>query len=464
MQPDTRYARSGDVQVAYQVTGEGPVDLVMAPGTASHLDLDWEWPEKADFLTRLGSFCRLIRFDKRGTGLSDRPTDAATLEERTDDIRAVMDAAGTDRAFIFGYSEGANLAALFGATYPERTRGLLLWGAQARWTRADDYPWGVTRAEYDREIAYLAENGVTLEYLTGPGAGIPKDLRYVKFFMRYLKASASPAALAALERLCSSIDMRDILPAVRVPTVVMNRTGDPVANIDAARDLAARIPGARFVEFPGDIHPFFAGPAVDEALVEIETFVTGVRLPPRVERVLATVLFTDIVGSTQRAVALGDRRWRDLLEAHNRVVRRALEQFQGREVNTVGDGFLALFDGPGRAVACASAIAASVRELGLEVRAGVHTGECELAAGDVSGIAVHTGARIAALAAPNEVLVSGTVHDLVAGSELRFEPRGKHTLKGVPGEWRIFSVRMAPDHAAAPGSASAPPVGQVSGR
>jgi hypothetical protein len=263
-----------------------------------------------------------------------------------------MDAAGTDRAFIFGCSEGANLAALFGATYPERTRGLLLWGAQARWTRADDYPWGATRAEYDQEIAYLAENGATFEYLTGWGAGSPKDLRYVKVFMRYLKASASPAALAALQRLCSWIDMRDILPAVRVPTVVMNRTGDPVANIEAARDLAARIPSARFVEFPGDIHPFFVGPAVDEALAEIETFITGVRLPPRVERVLATVLFTDIVGSTEKAVALGDRRWRDLLEAHHRVVRRALDQFQGREINTAGDGFLAMFDGPGRAIAC----------------------------------------------------------------------------------------------------------------
>ncbi len=295
MQPDTKYAKSGDVRVAYQVTGEGPVDLVLAPGTASHLDLDWEWPEKASFLERLGSFCRLIRFDKRGTGLSDRPTDAATLEERMDDIRAVMDAAGSDRAVIFGYSEGANLALLFAATFPERTRALVLWGAQARWVRADDYPWGPTREEAEKEIAYLAENGVTLEYLTGPGAGIPKDLPYVRFFMRYLKASASPSALAALERMLGSIDMRDILPSVRVPVVVMNRTGDPVANVEAARDVAARIPGARFVEFPGDAHPFFTGPATGEILAEIETFVTGVRLPPAADRVLVTVLFTDIV-------------------------------------------------------------------------------------------------------------------------------------------------------------------------
>jgi class 3 adenylate cyclase len=440
VQPHTRYARSGDVRVAYQITGEGPVELVMAPGTASHLDLDWEWPEKAEFLNRLGAFCRLVRFDKRGTGLSDRPTDAATLEERTDDIRAVMDAAGTDRAFIFGYSEGGNLAVLFGGTYPQRTRGLLLWGTQARWTRADDYPWGLTREEYDGEIAYLAENGVTLEYLTGFGAGVPKDLSRAKFFMRYFKAAASPSALAALERLCSAIDVRDILPSVRVPALVMNRTGDPVANVEAARDLAARIPGANFVEFPGDTHPFYEGQATEEILAEIETFVTGVRLPPRTDRVLATVLFTDIVGSTERAVALGDRRWRDLLEAHNVVIRKELGRFQGREVDTAGDGFLAVFDGPCRAVACASAIAESVRDLGLEVRAGLHTGECELLGGKVRGIAVHTGARIAALAAPNEVLVSGTVHDLVAGSELRFENRGTHTLKGVPGEWQVFSV------------------------
>jgi class 3 adenylate cyclase len=448
--PDTRYASSGDVHVAYQVTGEGPTDMVMAPGTASHLDLDWEWPEKADFLNRLGSFCRLIRFDKRGTGLSDRPTDAATLEERTDDIRAVMDAAGSDRAYLFGYSEGANLAVLFGATYPQRALGLLLWGAQARWTRADDYPWGQTREEYDEEIAYLAENGVTLEYLTGAGAGVPKDLTSVKFFMRYAKASAGPAALAALERLCSLMDSRDILPSLRVPTLVMHRTGDPVANVEAGRDLASRIPDARFVEFPGDTHSFYGGPAIEEAIAEIETFVTGARLPPRTDRVLATVLFTDIVGSTERAVALGDRRWRDLLEAHDGVIRRELARFQGREVDAAGDGFLAVFDGPGRAVACASAIAEAVRSLGLEVRAGLHTGECELVDGKVRGIVIHTGARIAALAKPNEILVSGTVHDLVAGSELRFENRGTHTLRGVPGEWRVFSVITGPDSSKIP--------------
>lgn len=440
MQPDTKYAKSGDVRVAYQVTGGGPVDLVLAPGTASHLDLDWEWPEKASFLERLGSFCRLIRFDKRGTGLSDRPTDAATLEERMDDIRAVMDAAGSDRAAIFGYSEGANLALLFAATFPQRARALLLWGAQARWIRADDYPWGPTQEEAGQEIAYLAENGVTLEYLTGPGAGIPKDLPSVRFFMRYLKASASPSALAALERMLCSIDMRDILPSVRVPVVVMNRTGDPVANVEAARDVAARIPGARFVEFPGDAHPFFTGPATGEILAEIETFVTGVRLPPAADRVLVTVLFTDIVSSTQKLEAIGDHRWRQLLDTHHARVRQLLERYAGTEIDTAGDGFFATFDGPTRAIRCACAIRDAVQEIGLEIRAGLHTGEIECQGAKATGIAVHVGARVAALAEPGEVLVTSTVKQLVGGSEIDFTSRGAHTLKGVADQWELFAV------------------------
>ena len=440
MQPDTRYAKSGDVRVAYQVTGEGPVDLILAPGTASHLDLDWEWPEKASFLERLGSFCRLIRFDKRGTGLSDRPTDAATLEERMDDIRAVMDAARSGRAVIFGYSEGANLAALFAATYPPRTRGLLLWGAQARWIRDGDYPWGPTREEADQEIAYLAENGVTVEYLTGPGAGIPKDLTHVRFFMRYLQASASPSALAALERMLCLIDVRDILPSVRVPVVVMNRTGDPVASVGAARDFAARIPGARFVEFAGDTHPFFTGPATGEILAEIEAFVTGVRPAPAADRVLATVLFTDIVSSTQKLEAIGDQRWRQLLDSHHARVRQLLEHYAGTEIDTTGDGFFATFDGPTRAIRCACAIGDAIREIGLEIRAGLHTGEIECRGATASGIAVHVGARVAALARPGEVLVTSTVKQLVPGSGINFAGRGAHTLKGVADQWQLFAV------------------------
>jgi len=440
MLPDTKYAKSGDVRVAYQVTGEGPADLVLAPGTASHLDLDWEWPEKASFLERLGSFCRLIRFDKRGTGLSDRPTDASTPEERMDDIRAVMDAAGSDQAAIFGFSEGANLGAFFASMFPQRTRALLAWGAQARWIRADDYPWGQTREEADQEIAYLAENGVTLEYLTGPGAGLPKDLASVRFFMRYLKASASPAALAALERMLGMIDMRDILPSVRVPALVMNRIADPVANVEAARDFAARIPGARFVEFPGDTHSFFGGPATGEILAEIETFVTGVRLPPAADRVLATVLFTDIVSSTQRLEAIGDHRWRQLLDRHHTRVRELLQRYGGTEIDTAGDGFFATFDGPTRAIRCACAIRDAVREIGLEIRAGLHTGEIEYQGPKATGIAVHVGARVAALAQPGEVLVTSTVTQLVLGSVIHFAARGAHTLKGIADQWQLFAV------------------------
>jgi class 3 adenylate cyclase len=351
-----------------------------------------------------------------------------------------MDAAGSDRAVIFGYSEGANLALLFAATFPERARALLLWGAQARWIRADDYPWGPTREEAEKEVAYLAENGVTLEYLTGLGAGIPKDLPHVRFFMRYLKASASPAALAALERMLYSIDMRDILPSVRVPVVVMNRTGDPVANVEAARDVAARIPGARFVEFPGDAHPFFTGPATGEILAEIETFVTGVRLPPAADRVLVTVLFTDIVGSTQKLEAIGDHRWRQLLDSHYARVRQLLERYAGTEIDTAGDGFFATFDGPTRAIRCACAIRDAVQEIGLEIRAGLHTGEIECQGAKATGIAVHVGARVAALAEPGEVLVTSTVKQLVGGSEIGFTSRGAHTLKGVADQWELFAI------------------------
>jgi class 3 adenylate cyclase len=299
----------------------------------------------------------------------------------------------------------------------------------------------MSREEFDELIAHVAENGVTAEYVTGLGAGLPKQTAKVKWAMRYFQASVGPAALAALERLCSTIDTRDILPSVRVPTLVMQRSHDPVADVDAGRDLAARIPGARFREFPGDTHPFYEGPELDGISAEIEAFITGVRPSPRSDRVLATLLFTDIVGSTEHAVELGDRGWRDILEQHNNAVRTELSRFRGREVDSAGDGLFALFDGPGRAVACACAIRESVKDLGLEIRAGLHTGECELVEDRVRGIAVHIGARIAALAAANEVLVSRTVHDLVAGSDLRFDSRGSHTLKGVPGEWQIFTVR-----------------------
>jgi len=436
--PETKYAASGDVMVAYQVTGEvNPVDLVWAPGTASHLELSWEFPEAARLYERLSSFARLIRFDKRGTGMSDRPTDVATLEERTDDIRAVMDAVGSERAFILGNSEGGNMACLFAATYPERTRGLLLWGVQARWVSTGDYPWGPSVDEQLAMIDGLAKHGVTDEYLFGSWAGLPPD--EMERDRRIYKAAASPAAYAALERMNLEVDTRDILPRIHVPTLVMNRRGDPVANVEAARDLASRIDEARFLEFPGDTHSM-AKFEPEGVIAEIQEFVTGSRPAPPVDRVLATVLFTDIVGSTKMAADLGDSRWKRLLSEHDGRSRVEIDRHRGRFVDSRGDGLFATFDGPARAVRCAQAIAESVRPLGLEIRAGCHTGEVELVDERVQGIAVHIGARVAALAGPSEVLVSSTVRDLTAGSGLVYEDAGEHELKGVPDRWHLYRV------------------------
>jgi pimeloyl-ACP methyl ester carboxylesterase len=436
--PETKYARSGDVMVAYQVMGEGnPIDLVMAPGTVSHLELAWEWPEVVWLHERLSSFARFIRFDKRGTGMSDRPTDVATLEERTDDIRAVMDAAESERAFILGYSEGGNMACLFAATYPERTRGIVLWGVQARWVRTDDYPWGLSVDEQLALIDDLAKRGVTDEYIFGAGAGLPPD--EIERDRRIMRAAATPAAYAALERMNLEVDTRDILARIHVPTLVMNRTGDPVANVDAARDLAAHVDGARFIEFPGDAHSI-AGEQGEDVIAAIQEFVTGERPAPSVDRVLATVLFTDIVGSTKLAAEIGDARWKQLLAEHDARSRAEIERHRGRLVDSQGDGLLASFDGPARAVRCAQAIGDAVRALGLQIRAGAHTGEIEVVGDRIQGIAVHIGARIAALAGPSEVLVSSTVKDLTAGSGLMFEDSGEHELKGVPDRWHLYRV------------------------
>jgi class 3 adenylate cyclase len=425
--------------VAYQVTGaHNPIDLVLAPGNVSHLELWWEFPELASFYERLSSFARLIRFDKRGTGMSDRPPGAPTLEERSDDIRAVMDAAQSDRAFVLGNSEGGNMACVFAATYPERTRGLLLWGVQARWVKANDYPWGLTAEEQLAMADDIAQQGLTDEYLFGPGAGMLSDAEMGRD-RRLYRAAVSPAALAANERMNANIDTRNVLPAIHVPTIVMNRIHDPVANVDAARELASQIDGARFVEFPGDTHSM-ADFEPEDVLTTIQEFVTGTRPPPPVDRVLATVLFTDIVGSTETAVELGDRAWRELLAEHHDHVRRELEAHRGREVDTAGDGFFATFDGPARALRCALAIIESVRPLGIQIRAGCHTGEVELAYRQVSGVAVHIGARIAALAGPSELFASSTVKDLTAGCGLTFEDADEHQLKGVPDRWRLYRV------------------------
>jgi class 3 adenylate cyclase len=444
MPPETRYARSGDLNIAYQVTGEGPRDLVYVPGWVSNIEMMWEQPAMAHFLERLASFSRLILFDKRGTGLSDRVSndELPTLEQRMDDVRAVLEAVGSERSALFGHSEGGNMCVLFAATYPERTTALITLGSFAkRRDPDDDYPWapdaddrGETVAEVERNWGHFRPEDV--EYYAPSRV---RDDVFVRNLERYFRRAASPGAAAALLRMNSYIDVRSVLPTIRVPTLVLHRVGDHDVNVAEGRYLASKIPGAKFVELSGDDHWLSAGDT-DVLADEIEEFLTGTRPAPEPDRVLATVLFTDIVGSTERAVELGDRRWRELLGSHDAAVRRELERFRGREVDTAGDGFLATFDGPARAVRCALSIGEAVRQLGIEVRAGVHTGECELDGPKIRGIAVHTGARIASLAAPGEVLVSQTVKDLVSGSGLEFEDRGVHELKGVPGEWRVYAA------------------------
>ncbi|HVH52247.1 MAG TPA: adenylate/guanylate cyclase domain-containing protein [Gaiellaceae bacterium] len=435
-QREVHYARSGDVNIAYQVVGDGPLDLVLVSGFVSHLEIDWEDAESAHFLERLASFSRLIRFDKRGTGLSDRPGGLPDLETRMDDVRAVMDAVGSERAAIFGYSEGGPMSVLFAATYPSRTTALVLYGTYAkRRDPTEDYPWAPTREERERyaeeiELAWAWEADMRRMAPTADEAG-------AAWWARRAHAAASPGAARDLILMNSQIDVRNILSAVTVPTLVLHRTGDSDSRVEEGRYIADHVPGARFEELPGDDHvPWMNG---DQVVDEIEEFLTGVRPAPEPDRVLMTLLFTDIVGSTDKAALLGDSRWRKLVDEHHAVVRRELVRFRGREVDTAGDGFFATFDGPARAVRAAEAIRDGVRKLGIEIRAGVHTGECELAGDAVRGIAVHTAARVAAQASPGEVLVSTTVRDLVAGSGLAFDDRGLAELKGV-GQWRLFAV------------------------
>jgi len=439
--PTTRYARSGDVNIAYQVVGEGPFDLVYVPGWVSHLDLMWEEPSYARFLERLASFSRLILFDKRGTGLSDPVafSDLPTLEQRMDDVRAVMDAVGSERAALLGHSEGGNMSVLFAATYPERTATLILVGCYAKRIRSEDYPWAPDLEARRREIEETERAWADPDQVAALAPSRAGDRPFVEWLTRYFRASASPKAAAALLHMNSMIDVREVLPAIRVPTLLLYRTDDADVDVEEGRYIAARIPASRFVELPGTDHLMWTGDA-DAILDEIESFLTGARRGPEPDRVLTTVLFTDIVGSTERAASLGDREWRGLLERHHAAVRRELDRWRGREIDTAGDGFLATFDGPARAVRCAAAIVETVGPLGIRVRAGVHTGEVELAGPQVRGIAVHIGARVAALAAPGEVLVTRTVVDLVAGSGLAFDDRGERELKGVPGRWQVYAA------------------------
>lgn len=443
MRPVTRYARSGDVNIAYQVVGEAPLDLVFVMGWVSHLDYFWEEPGFARFLTRLASFSRLILFDKRGTGLSDPVpiNELPTLEQRMDDVRAVMDAVGSPHAALLGVSEGGPLCALFGATYPERTSALVIYGSYARRTRTPDYPWGPTEREHREFLQRIRTEWGGPVGLAERAPSRITDQRFVEWWTTYLTRSASPGAVYALTTMNAQIDVRHVLPTIRVPTLVIHRRGDRTLPVEGARYIASQISGAKLVELLGDDHLPWVGDQ-DAILDEIEEFVTGVRRGPEPDRTLATVLFTDIVASTERAAAVGDRRWRELLEGHHAAIRRELERYRGREVDTAGDAFLAVFDGPARAIRCAAASVGAVRALGLEIRAGVHTGEVEMMGTNVGGIAVHIGARVAALAGPGEVLVSSTVKDLVAGSGIAFDDRGAHTLKGVPGEWRVFAARV----------------------
>lgn len=438
---ETRYAKSNDGHVAYQVIGDGPRDVVFVPNWGSNVEIMWEEPSLARFLRRLATFSRLICFDKRGTGASDPVTLGAlpTLEQWMEDVRSVMDAVGSERTVLIGDAEGGQMAMLFAATYPERVSALVLTNSTARHLRDDDYPCGLPARSVPAFLARTQQlwgTGGLVDFMAPDLAG---DERFRRWYGRYERLSLSPGAIHAMYASHLERDLRGVLPAIQVPTLVLHRAGNQHLRVGHGRYLADHIPRARYVELEGDDHFFHTGDT-EVVLGEIEEFLTGVRPAAEFDRVLATVLFTDIVGSTERAAELGDRAWRALLDTHNAIVRRELARFRGHEVKTAGDGFLARFDGPARAIRCAAAIRDQVRALGIDVRAGLHTGECELMDDDLGGIAVHIGARVTAEANPGEVLVSSTVKDLVAGSGIRFADRGARALKGVPGEWRLFAV------------------------
>lgn len=445
--PEVRYAKSGDVSIAYATVGDGPFDVVFVAGwVLSAFEAAWDGPA-ADTLSRLASFSRLILFDKRGTGLSDRSSGIPDFETRMDDIRAVMDAVGSERAGLLGVSEGGPMTLLFAATYPERTAAAVLYGTGASWVRSADYPWAPSPEEWRESIEHGSDDFTSEawsdRYLESFSPSIASDEATKRWWRRWVLTSTSPGALQALRRMNSGIDVRHVLSSISAPTLVLHPVDDEVMEIGGGRYIAQHVPGAEFVGLPGDDHGWWV--RAEEIGGEAERFFSGVwergewgRVEP--DRVLATVLFTDIVGSTAKLAELGDRRWRELLDEHHTRVRRQLARFRGRELDTAGDGFFAAFDGPARAIRCACAVVDSVRELGLEVRAGLHTGECEQIDGKVGGIAVHIGARVTAEAGPGEVIVSRTVKDLVAGSGIDFRERGSAQLKGVPGEWQLFAV------------------------
>jgi class 3 adenylate cyclase len=432
-----RYARNGDTHIAFRIFGDGPRDIVLIPGTLSHVELLWEVPNNEHLLRRLTAFARVIVFDKRGQGLSDRVAEQ-TLEERTGDVRAVMDAAGSERATIYGWSEGGPMCLMFAATYPERTSALVLYGTFASMRNE---PWGLTRERFDQALGHMDTHwgeGV-LVLINAPSRR--NDQAFLQRFARIERAAASPGAVLTLMRANYEIDVRHLLPAIRVPTLILHRAGDELVPVRAGRYLAEHIPGAKYAEIPGTDHMVVDQETQDIIADQIQEFITGERRRLEPDRVVATVMFTDIVGSTQRAAEVGDGRWRELRANWHTLMRKELAAFRGHEVDTAGDGLLATFDGPARAIRCACSVRERVHALGLQVRIGLHTGECELVGDGVVGIAVHIGARVAAMAGPDEVLVSSTVRDLVAGSGLQFGDRGTHSLKGVPDDWRLFVVQ-----------------------
>lgn len=439
MIPDTKYAKSGDISIAYQSIGNGELDLICVLGWVSNVEYVWEEPTISSFLKRLSTFSRLIILDKRGTGLSDRVSQMPTLEERMDDVRAVMDAVGSQKAALLGVSEGGSMCALFAATYPERSLGLILCGSFAKRIWDAEYPWAPTPQERENFFDVIRKGWGGVGDLATIAPSMCNDERFKKWWASYLRRSASPGDALALAKMNTEIDIRNILSSIHVPTLVLHRKADMDSNIGEARYIAKKIPQAKLVEFEGQDHLPWVGES-HLILDEIELFLTGALKQNDTERILTTVLFTDIVGSTQKALELGDTGWRHLLENHNELVRKELTRYRGREIKTTGDGFFATFDGPARAIKCACAISESVRQLGIEVRTSLHTGECEILGEDLGGVAVHIGARVLSYADASEVLVSSTVKSLVAGSGIQFKNKGKFVLKGIPDNWELYTV------------------------
>jgi pimeloyl-ACP methyl ester carboxylesterase len=437
MRPETQYTSVGDISIAYQVIGDGPFDLLYAPGWLSNLEYAWESPHYTDFFTKIARFCRLLIFDKRGTGLSERDVGFPTLEQRTEDIVAVLDAIGSQETALFGVSEGGNMAAVFAATYPERTRALVLTGTAARGSWAPDYPWRPKLEEVEQEIEDLRLNWGKPFSLDVAAPSMANDEAAKKWLGAYLRNAASPKTAELITRLHAQIDIREVLPTISCPTLVINRENDAWGPADEARYIANLMPNATLKLIPGSDHLPWYGDQ-DRIVGEIEEFLTGQRDTASSERVLLTVLMTDIVGSTERVADLGDSTWRALLDQHDAIVQRRVQAFGGQTINNTGDGFITAFPGPTRAIQCAEAIGADVARLDLRIRAGVHTGECERRGSDLGGLAVHIAARILEHAPPGEILVSGTVKDLTVGSGLAMKPAGTQSLKGVPGDWPLY--------------------------